>query len=98
MEYAYSVLMFIFGGVLFIYALIISTGETDLIARKYSAKIDNPKEYAKRFSKLLMLVSVSPFVSGIVGLIIKRNTIIPLLTLLIIFIVTIRIGIKKFKF
>ncbi len=68
MEYGYSILMFAFSGSVLLYAGLIAMGNYDLIRRLRAAKVRDKKEYAKRFARVLALVSLSPFLSGIVGL------------------------------
>ncbi len=97
MEYAFSILMFALAAFLFIYALIVSTGETGLIMKYRAAKVDDSKKYAKQFSKIMMLVSTSPLIRGIVGLIVKGNVLPAFLILVITLVITITLGIKYIK-
>lgn len=69
MEYGYSVLMFVFSGFILIYAGLIALGNYDLIRRMYAVKTKDKKEYARRVAVVLALVSLSPFLSGLVALI-----------------------------
>ncbi len=68
MEYGYSIIMFAFAGSILLYAGLIAMGNYKLIRRLYSAKVRDKKEYAKRFARVLALVSLAPFLSGLVGL------------------------------
>lgn len=97
MEYGFAILMFALAAFLFIYALIVSTGETGLIMKYKAAKVNDSKKYAKQFSKIMMLVSTSPLLSGIVGMIVKENVLPAFLTLLISLIITIFMGVKYIK-
>lgn len=70
MEYAYSILMFIFGAAIFLYGLLVMlTRDHKLIMRHWAAKMTDPKLYARQFGKVLMIVSTAPLVSGLVALI-----------------------------
>ena len=63
-----SILMFIFGGAILLYAVLLAwTKDTGLIMRGYAAKMKNKKAYAVKFAKILALTSISPFLTGLAG-------------------------------
>lgn len=69
MEYAFSILMFCFAGMLLLYAgLLAAAKDPQLIPRHFASKIKNPKVYALQFAKLTALTAAAPFLSGLVGL------------------------------
>ncbi len=67
MEYAFSILMFVFSGMLLLYAALVA-GNFDMIPRNYAAKVSNKKEYAKKFARVLRVVAIAPAVSGLTAL------------------------------
>ncbi len=72
MEHAFSILMFIFGGALLLYSLILYvTGDVRLIRRYWAAKIDDEKEYARQFAKIMVLIAIAPIIGGIAGFFFK---------------------------
>lgn len=68
MEKAYSIVMFIFSGALFVYAGLIAMGNPQLIRRLYAAKVNDKKAYCRQFAKIMALAAVAPALSGLVGL------------------------------
>ena len=69
MEKAFSILMFIMGGCLLLYAgLLALSGDVKMIPRHYSSKIKNPHEYCKGFALIIMLVAADFLLTGLVGL------------------------------
>lgn len=71
MEYAYSILFGIFGLALLSYAgLMALFKDYKMIPylSRQSVKPKNPKEYMKRLSLVIALVSLSPILSAIVGI------------------------------
>ena len=96
MKYAYSILMFCFAGGLLLYAALMSQGNPDMIRRRYAAKMRNPKAYAKKFAKVLALVSLAPLSSGLAGLLfdINRYPFIPVGALIVVFVLCMRRGIR----
>ena len=69
MEYGYSILMGILGGVLFLYGLItFLSGDILLVARHWAAKMTDKKRYAKQFGKTMMIISTAPLLSALVAL------------------------------
>ena len=67
MEYAYSILMFCFAGMLLLYAgLLALTGDVGLIPRNELVKMKDKKAYARQFAKVIALVALAPVLSGLV--------------------------------
>ena len=64
----YSIIMFIFAGMLLIYAALLSTGDSGLIMREYAAKMKDKKKYARQLAKVIALVAVAPALSGLAAL------------------------------
>ncbi len=69
MEYAFSVLMFVFAALLLLYAALVGRGGFDMIPRGYAASVDDKKAYAKNFAKMLGIVAAAPAVSGLIALV-----------------------------
>ena len=66
MEHAFSILMFIFGGMLLVYsAVLFATGDIKLVFRHWAAEIKDDKEYARRFAGVMALVALAPVIGGI---------------------------------
>lgn len=70
MEHAFSILMLIFSGALFLYAGITALTKELIMPRRYkqSAKMPDKKKYAVQFAKIMALVACAPLVAGVVGL------------------------------
>lgn len=69
MEYAYSILMGIFGTLILLYGLIVFlSGDIELVPKNWSSKISDKKLYARQFGKVIMLVATAPILSAIVAL------------------------------
>ena len=69
MEYAFSILMFIFAGALLLYAgLLALTRDIRMVSRSYAAQVKDPKRYALQFAKLLAIVAAAPVLAGVAGL------------------------------
>ena len=96
MRYAYSIVMFCFAGAILLYAALMSPGNAGMIRRAYAAKMRNPKAYAKKFAKVLALVSLAPLVCGLTGLFVdmERYPFVPVATLIVVFILCMRKGIR----
>ena len=96
MRYAYSIVMFCFAGAILLYAALMSPGNAGMIRRAYAAKMRNPKAYAKKFAKVLALVSLAPLVSGVTGLFvdIDRYPFVPVAALIVVLILCLRKGIR----
>ena len=91
MEYAYSILMFCLAGGLLLYAGAVYRSKSDeLIMRSYAAKMEDKEKYARQFSKVLALVSLSPALSGLAGLFVQG--VVPVVVLIVSFILLIRRG------
>ncbi len=96
MRYA-SIFMLIFAGAIFLYALLLAlTKDINLIMRHHTANITNKRDYAVKFAKILVFVSIAPALSGIIGLLTDSAffMVIALIAGLIIFI---KLGIKYSK-
>ena len=68
MEHVFSIILFIFGGALLIYAGIVAVGGYGAIFRNYATKVRDQKKYAKKFAKLIALFGLALVVSGFVAL------------------------------
>lgn len=69
MEYAYSILMGIFGTLILLYGLIVFlSGDIEPVPKKWSSKISDKKLYARQFGKVIMLVATAPILSALVAL------------------------------
>ncbi|MBQ6421596.1 MAG: hypothetical protein IJK02_11025 [Clostridia bacterium] len=82
MEYGYSILMFIFSGMLLLYAGIIAIKRDPMLlpyARRNAAKMGNPKKYMLKVAKILALPAGAPLARGVSGLF--TDTIVPMLVL-----------------
>ena len=96
MEYVFSIMMFVFGGALLLYAgLLALTKDYKLIARHYAAKVTDGKRYALCFARTIAIVAIAPIVSGVVGLfgIGWLNAVVAVVS----FIACLVIGVKTFK-
>lgn len=94
----FSILMFIFGFAIILAGFSIYRGNTYLLGRTYFKK-PPVKSELKYIGRVTMFVSIAPFVTAIVALFGDENTsIIPAgVTLIIVFILSLVIGIKIFK-
>ena len=99
MEYAFSILMFIFSGALLLYAGLVAVFGVGLIVRHWAAKIRDEKAYARRFAKILSLTALAPALSGVVGLLVdmEQHPFLPLLTLVLGIIAAIWLGVRLTK-
>ena len=70
MEHAFSILMLIFAGAIFIYAGLTALTKELIMPQRYkqSAKMPDKKKYAVQFAKIMALVACAPLLSGAVGL------------------------------
>ena len=96
MEYAFSIMMFAFGGALLLYAgLLALIKDYKLIPKNHTAKITDGKKYAVTFARTIAIVAIAPIVSGLVGLfcIGWLNAVVAVVS----FIACIVIGVKTFK-
>ena len=95
MEYAFSIMMFIFGGAVLLYAGILAlTKDYQLVAKSWAVKPKNSKRYAVEFAKTMAIIAIAPIVSGIVGLF--GNAIVNTIVAVVSFIACFVIGIKAF--
>ncbi len=89
-----SIVLFVFGGSLLLYALMTAISKKILVPINMRASVKNAtKEYAVKFSKLIAFISISPIIGGIFGLFIEM-VIIPVIIFFVLFIVLLIIGIK----
>lgn len=72
MEYAYSVLMAVFGGAILLFALILGiTKDMKMLQRRYrvSAKMKDEKLYATQLAKCIALAAIAPLASAAAALV-----------------------------
>lgn len=77
MEYAYSILMFVFAAALLLYGLLLfRTGNYRFLPYRgrTAAKNWSSKDYVRLVGKIVMLVGCAPLLSGITGLIAPPDT------------------------
>ncbi|MBO4251539.1 MAG: hypothetical protein J5911_02640 [Clostridia bacterium] len=97
MEYAYSIVMAVFGGALLLYAgLMALTKDYKMLPyrSRVSVKPKDPKKYAFQLSKVIALVAVAPLLSALTAL---WNTIAAVIVLMVSVIVFIWLGTKIMK-
>ena len=96
MDYAYSILMFCFGGAILFYALDIYIFKSvKLIPRRYRHfTFKDEKEYMTQFAKILAIVALAPILSGVVGLF---NVMVGGVVLIVGFVVTLVLATKLIK-
>ena len=64
-----SILMFCFSGALLLYAAVLAlTKDASMIPRDSAAKMDDKKQYAVKFAKVLALAALVPANCGIIAL------------------------------
>ncbi len=69
MEYVFSTIMFIFGGILLLYAGELAIFKSPkLIPRSYAAKMKDPKGYTVQFAKVIAVFTLPFFAAGVIGL------------------------------
>ena len=89
-----SIVLFVFGGAMLLYALLTFITKTIILPLNMMASVKNAtKEYAERFAGLIAFISLSFIVGGIFGLFIDI-VIIPIIIFFVLFIVLMIIGIK----
>ena len=64
----YFVIMFITALVLLVISIKIYNGNTDLIHSYHQTKVTDKLAYGKAFGKSMFIVSITPLISGITGL------------------------------
>lgn len=64
----YFVIMFITALVLLVISIKIYKGNTDLIHSYHQTKVTDKLAYGKAFGKSMFIVSITPLISGIIGL------------------------------
>lgn len=89
----YAVLMFIFGLLIFIYGLDVYFAKNPLIPRYYGKSIS--KKYKQYVGKILMVVAISPVLSGIVSY--TDNFLLTISVLIVSFIFLLVLTIKIFN-
>ena len=68
MEHAFSILMFCFAGMLFLYGFILyRTRNIGLVPKSGAVKIRDKAEYVKQIGKIVMITSLAPFTSGLIA-------------------------------
>lgn len=65
---AYSVIMFLTAILFMSFSIAIYKGKTDLIHSYHQTKVSDKSAYGKAFGKALLVVAMSPLLSGIIGL------------------------------
>ena len=89
MEYAYSIIMGVFAGALLLYAgLLALTKDYKMLhyRSRQSVQPKDPKKYAFQLAKVIALVSLSPLLSALVGLLNMIAAVIVLIGSMILFI------------
>ena len=70
MENGFPILMLLFSGALYLYALLLAlTKDAGMIPRQDKARLPDPKAYARRFAGIMALVAFVPLAAGVAGLI-----------------------------
>ena len=89
-----SIVLFVFGGALLIYAGITAVTKKITVLIHQSSSVKNvTKEYAKKFAKLIAFISLAPLIGGVFGLFIEY-AIIPVIIFFVLFIILLIVGIK----
>lgn len=91
---AYSVLMFIISVVLIILGILFYKGNIQLMRKYHQRKVKDTLAYGKALGKAYFTMSISPFISGIVGLL--GDTTIIIVIAVIIFFIGIIVGVCSF--
>ena len=90
----YSIIMFVLTAAFLIYAGITALTKNITVPYNRSASVrGTTKQYATQFSKLIALLTIAPFVSGIVGLF-ENLIIVAIIVLVVLFIGLLILGIK----
>ena len=96
MEYAFSIIMLVFGGAMMFYAgLLALTKDVGLIPKTHAASIPDKKHYASQFAKTIAIIAAAPLVSAAAGLF--GNGIVNAVVAIVSFVVCFIIAIKTFK-
>ena len=64
----YSIIMFITSIIFCIVSYLIYKGKTNLIHDYHQTKVNDKRAYGKEFGKALLVFAISPFISGVIGL------------------------------
>ena len=91
----YAVLFFIFGILIILMGIYIYTGHDDLLIRGYYKK--RSKAYLKYLGKVVIIVGFCPIISAISALIIKEDSFIPFLILIVSVILSFVFSVKYLK-
>ncbi len=73
MRFAFSIIMFVFGGALLLYAGLVSVDPSAML-RSYAVKTKNMKAYAKYLGKVLAVIALAPILCGVFGLFVDPTT------------------------
>ena len=98
MEYAFSILMFCFSGMILLYAgIMAATKDINMLRWRHVrvAKMNDPKAYAVMVAKILALTAAAPLAGGLAGLI---SPSVGGIVLVIAFILFIWLGVKLFYY
>ena len=96
MEYVFSIIMFVFGGCILLYAGVLAlTKDYELIARNWATNPEDKKSYALAFARTMAIIGIAPIVSGIAGLF--GNAIVNTVVAIVSFAACFVIGIKTFN-
>ena len=96
MDSAFSILMFIFGGCIFLFGLQVYFLKKPFLPMRVEVSMKKTVGYRKYLGKVLMLVSLAPCVSGAIGLLGGRFLFWAGIVLIFSFIALITLGIKIF--
>ena len=91
----FAILMLIFGVLIILFGLYIYTGHDALLARGYYKK--KSKKYLRYLGKSVIVTSLAPIISGISAFIVKDDSLIPVIILIVSFIIIFFIISKHFK-
>ena len=101
MDYAYSIIMFVFAAGLLIYAGILAALKDPMLIPKHYAvkKTRTSKMYVAQIAKIVAVCAAAPALSGLAGLIWNaQTTLLPAFIVLILaFIICIYIGVRIMK-
>ncbi len=92
----YAILMLFFSAALILYAEVLSrTKNARLIPRNHSVNTRDSSEYAASIAKIIGVTAIAPFASAIIALI-TGSFALSFIVLIVVFILSIWIGIRKF--
>ena len=91
------ILMFIFSGVILLYALLLAwTKDVGLIRRSYAAKMKDKRTYAVQFAKVLALTAIAPALTALAGFVTESGLCMGI-TFVVSLTICIRLGVKLMK-